>query len=493
MVKNGEMHTKSLRDGRQVYLDGRLIDDHVNHPAFRNAVHTAARLYDFQAQPENIERMTFESPTYGLRVGRMWQLPTSLDELRERRLALEAWAELTCGMLGRSPDHVASVISGMYMGYEQFAAYDKRRAAALREYYEYARDRDLYLSYTIVSPPVDRFRRPGDTDDFGACAVVDEDSAGITLQGVKMLGTATPLANELFVGSIQPLKPGEERYGVSAAVPLNANGLKLLSRRSYEAASQSVFDQPLASQFDENDCVVYFDNVRVPWERVFVYGSVKMAADQWYATPAHVYQNYQCQIRLMVKLRFLVGLARRIAEANAILQFPPVRETLGQLAAQVAMVEAFVFGMESAGVRHDVYWIPNARMLYGAQVLTQQLYPEFIRTIRELAGGALIMLPSSSADLESPITRELVTGIHRSSVSTPVERIRLMKLAWDALGSEFASRHVQYEMFYAGAPMVTRNHAFRTFDWGSAAVLVDSVLRSYAAPVVMGNSLGDSK
>ena len=485
MVKNGEMHLNSLRDGRHVYLDGRLITEHVDHPAFRNAVRTAARLYDFQARPENLERMTFESPRPGLRVGRMWQLPTSLEELRERRMALESWAELTCGMLGRSPDHVASVISGMYMGYEQFAAYDRRRAEALREYYEYARDRDLYLSYTIISPQIDRLRRPGETDNSGecvACAVVDEDSQGITLRGAKMLGTATPLANELFVGAIQPLKPGEERYGVSAAVPLNAKGLQLLSRRSYEAAAQDVFDQPLASQFDENDCVVYFDNVKVSWERVFVYGSVKMAADQWYATPAHVYQNYQCQIRLMVKLRFLVGLARKIAEANGILQFPPVRETLGQLAAQVAMVESFVVGMESAGVRHGKYWIPNAQMLYGAQVLTQQLYPEFIRTIRELAGGALIMLPSSSADLESPITRELVTHVQRSPVSTPIERIKLMKLAWDALGSEFASRHVQYEMFYAGAPMVTRSHAFRTFDWNSAGMLVESLLSTYPAP-----------
>jgi 4-hydroxyphenylacetate 3-monooxygenase len=486
MVKNGEMHISSLRDGRHIYLDGQLITDHVDHPAFRNAVRTAARLYDFQARPENRERMTFDSPKPGLRVGRMWQLPTSLEDLRERRLALEAWAELTCGMLGRSPDHVASVISGMYMGYQQFAAYDRRRADALRDYYEYARDRDLYLSYTIISPQVDRTRGPGETDstdEFLACAVVDEDAQGITLRGAKMLGTATPLANELFVGAIQPLKPGEERYGVSAAVPLNAKGVKLLSRRSYEAAAQSVFDQPLAARFDENDCVVYFDDVRVPWERVFVYGSVKMAADQWYATPAHVYQNYQCQIRLMVKLRFLVGLARKIAEANGIIQFPPVRETLGQLAAQAAMVESFVVGMESAGVRHEQYWIPSARMLYGAQVLTQQLYPEFIRTIRELAGGALIMLPSSVADLESPTTRKLVTHVQRSPVSTPAERIKLMKLAWDALGSEFASRHVQYEMFYAGAPMVTRNHAFRTFDWDAAATLVDGLMSTYVTPV----------
>jgi 4-hydroxyphenylacetate 3-monooxygenase len=485
MVKNGEVHIRSLRDGRQIYLDGQLIVNHVDHPAFRNAVHTAACLYDFQASPENLERMTFDAPKQGLRVGRMWQLPTSVDELRERRMALESWAELTCGMLGRSPDHVASVVSGMYMGYRQFAAYDRQRADALRDYYEYARDRDLYLSYTIVSPQIDRVRRSGEAEnrrDFLACAVVDEDSRGITLAGAKLLGTATPLANELFVGAIQPLKPGEERYGVSAAVPLNATGLRLLSRRSYEAAAQSVFDQPLASRFDENDCIVYFDDVKVPWERVFVHGSVKMAADQWYATPAHVYQNYQCQIRLMVKLRFLVGLARRIAEANDIVQFPPVRETLGYLAAQAAMVESFVVGMESCGVAYEQYWIPNARMLYGAQVLTQQLYPEFIRTIRELAGGALLTLPSSSADLQSPITREWVTYVQRSPVSSPVHRIKLLKLAWDALGSEFASRHVQYEMFYAGAPMITRNHAFRTYDWDAAAKLVDGLMSTYSEP-----------
>jgi 4-hydroxyphenylacetate 3-monooxygenase len=489
MVKNGQMHLNSLRDGRHIYIDGQVVTDHVDHPAFRNAVRTAAGLYDFQAHPQNLERMTFASTKTGARVSRMWQLPTSLEQLTERRRALESWAELTCGMLGRSPDHVASVVSGMYMGSEEFAAYDPQRAAALRDYYEYARDQDLYLSYVIISPPTDRLRRSDEpADELLACAVCDEDALGITLRGAKMLGTAIPLANELMVGAIQPLKPGEERYGVTAMVPLNAKGLKLLSRRSYEAAAHSTFDQPLADRFDENDCVVYFDDVKVPWERVFVHGSVKMATDQWYATPAHVYQNYQCQIRLMVKLRFLVGLARKIAETNGVIQFPTVRETLGQLAAQAAMVESFVVAMEAAGTNYRQYWIPNARMLYSAQVLTQQLYPEFVRTIRELAGGSLIMLPSSSADLECPETRTWVLRVQQSPVSTPVERVKLMKLAWDALGSEFASRHVQYEMFYAGAPMVTRGHAFRTYDWGAAGALVDRLMASYGVPGIHDGS-----
>lgn len=482
-VKNGAQHLDSLRDGRHLFLDGQLIADHTEHPAFRNAVRSAARLYEFQASPEHLERMTFVSPRTGARVNRVWQLPTSHAELVERRKALVSWAELSCGMLGRSPDHVASALSGMYMGLDRFEAYDSRRAAALREYYEYARDADLYLTYVIVNPQADRSKGAGEqADEFLPCGVCDEDSTGITLRGAKMLGTATPLANELLVGSIQPLRPGEEKYAFTAVVPLNAPGLKLLSRRSYEAAAQSSFDQPLASRFDENDCVVYFDQVKVPWERVFVHADVKMSADQWHATPAHVYQNYQCQIRLMVKLRFLIGLARKIAETNGILQFPSVRETLGQLAAQTAMVESFVVGMESAGSYYGRYWIPNKSLLYSAQVLTQQLYPEFVRTIRELAGGGLIMLPSSAADLTSELTCSLATQVQRSPVCTPPERIKLMKLAWDALGSEFASRHTQYEMFYAGTAMVTRNHAFRTFDWETSSRLVEGFMDSYSVP-----------
>ena len=180
--------------------------------------------------------MTFVSPTSGNRVNRMWQLPTSHAELVERRQALEAWAELTCGMLGRSPDHVASCVSGMYMGLDLFERHDPRRAAAVRDYYEYARDNDLYLTYVIISPQADRSKSAGEqSDEFLVAGVCDEDQEGITIRGAKMLGTGCPLANEVFVGAIQPLKPGEEKHSFTAMVPLNAKGLKILSRKSFEA------------------------------------------------------------------------------------------------------------------------------------------------------------------------------------------------------------------------------------------------------------------
>jgi 4-hydroxyphenylacetate 3-monooxygenase len=483
MVKDGTKHIASLRDGRRIFIDGMCVDDHTHHPAFRNAIASAASLYDYQAQPQNLEKMTFTSPTTGNRVSRMWQLPTSLAELVERRQALEAWAELTCGMLGRSPDHVASCISGMYMGLDLFERHSGARASAVREYYEYARDNDLYLTYVIISPQADRSKSAGEqSDEFLVAGVCDEDTQGITIRGAKMLGTGCPLANEVFVGAIQPLKPGEEKHSVTAMVPLNAKGLKILSRKSFEAHAPSTFDSPLSSSFDENDAVLFFDDVKVPWERVFVHNDVQLAQAQWHAIPTHVYQNYQCQIRLMVKLRFLLGLARKIAETNGIVNFPQVRETLGQLAAETAMVEGMVLGMEAGGWHYGKYFVPNKKLLYSAMVLTQQLYPKFVTTLRELSGGGMIMLPSSVDDFANPEIAAHIEQTQRSPVTDSVGRVKLFKLAWDAVGSEFGSRHLQYEMFYAGANMVTRGHAFRTYDWERAVGMVDGLMSRYALP-----------
>src|SRR5258708_12180875 len=113
-VKNGAKHIQSVRDGRSVYLNGKLIHDVSEHPAYRNAVASAGALYDYQSSPDNLERMTFDIGG-GRRVNRSWQLPRSYNELVERRKALVEWAEVSCGFLGRSPDHVASSMSATMM------------------------------------------------------------------------------------------------------------------------------------------------------------------------------------------------------------------------------------------------------------------------------------------------------------------------------------------------------------------------------------------
>jgi len=481
MIKTGSQHIDALKDGRQVYLDGGLVGDVTVHSAFRRTARSIGMLYDFQSHPENLQLMTFEVPGGLERANRIWQLPHNHAELVQRRKALEAWSELHCGFLGRAPDHVASCISGMYMGIEIFEAYDRARAAALAGYYRFARDNELYLTYVIINPQADRSKSASQQEDrFLTAGVVDQDSEGITIRGGKMLATGGVFANEVFVTCIQPLREGDEPYAVSFAVPMNAKGLKILSRKSYEQSATSIFDNPLASRFDENDAILYFDDVKVPWERVFINQDLAMCQRQFHATPAHVYQNYQAQIRLMVKMRFLLGIARRIAETNGIVNFPQVRETLGELAAQNTMVDALVHAMEIKGSVRGAYFVPDAHTLYSAQVLTQQLYAQVITALRELAGGGLIALPSSVADFADNGLCGLIRKTQLSPAASPEDRVKFFKLAWDVVGSEFASRHTQYEMFYAGATFVTKGHSFRTFDWDRCTQMVDHMLDSYS-------------
>ncbi|NQV58707.1 MAG: 4-hydroxyphenylacetate 3-monooxygenase, partial [Alphaproteobacteria bacterium] len=258
MIKTGEQHTRSLQDGRQVYLDGGIVDDVTTHPAFRNIVASVGRLYDFQSRPENRDLMTFAVPEGDGRANRIWQLPHSYEELVTRRRALVAWTELHGGFLGRAPDHVASCIAGMYMGREVFAAYDKERAGVLADYYRHARDNELYLTYVIINPQADRSKPAHEQQgEFLTAGVVDKDAEGITVHGAKMLATGGIMANEVFVTCIQPLQPGDEKYALSFVVPMNAKGLKILSRKSYEAHAPSEFDNPLSHRFDENDAVLF--------------------------------------------------------------------------------------------------------------------------------------------------------------------------------------------------------------------------------------------
>lgn len=480
MLKNGSQHIQSLRDGRTVYVDGRRVEDVTTDPAFKNTVASIAKMFDFHSAPENAEVITYEVRDTGSRANRIWQLPTSYQELVQRRRGLEAWTELHGGFVGRAPDHVASCIAGMAMGQDVFDAYDPARAKALADYYRYARDNDLYLTYVIINPQADRGKAANQQKtEFLSAGIVDRDQEGITVRGAKMLATGGIMANEVFVTCIQPLQPGDEKYALSFAIPMNAKGLKILSRKSYEAAASSVFDYPLSSRFDENDAVIYFDDVKVPWDRVFIVENIEMCQRQFHATPAHVYQNYQAMIRLSVKLRFLLGIGRRIGETNGILGFPQVREILGQLAAEAAMVDALVVAMETKGHQRGAYFVPDAHTLYAAQVLAQQLYPKFVGALRELAGGGMIMLPSSVRDFDVPELAALIEKTQQSPAADAVQKVKFYKLAWDAVGSEFGSRHLQYEMFYAGATFVTKGHSFRTYDWSKASALLDRMLATY--------------
>ncbi len=243
MARSGSQFLSGLDDGRTIFINGERVERVTEHPAFKNAARSIADLYDFQSKPENVDAMTFASPKTDTRVSRMWQLPTCYDDLVARREALTAWAESHFGYMGRSPDHVASTLAAFYMGSDVYEEHGAERAQAVRDYYEYARDRDLYLSYVIIDPQGDRSKSRGEGGNADlTVSVCGEDSEGITLRGAKMLGTGAVLSDEILVSTLRPMKDGEEKWAFTAMLPMNARGLKILSRRSYEAAATPDFD-----------------------------------------------------------------------------------------------------------------------------------------------------------------------------------------------------------------------------------------------------------
>lgn len=477
--KSGADHIESLKDNRTIYINGEAIQDVTSHSAFKQSVASSARLYDMQCAPEHVDQLTFKSPTSNGLVNIMWQLPTSYEELVKRREGLYTMAESHAGFMGRSPDHLASALGGQVMGLNVFEEYSPEYANNLSNYYQYIRDNDLALTYVIINPQNGRVEGANGLEDDMTMRVVAEDEDGITVRGAKMLGTSGIMANEVFVASLQPLRPGQELNATSFALPMDTEGLRILSRKSYEQNAVSMFDNPISSQFDENDALIYFDDVKVPRNRLFVNQDIDMCRKQFHDTPGHVFQNYQSQIRLTVKLKFLLGVAYKITETIGTVNMPPVKATLGKLASEVTTVEALLKGMEVDGSHFGDYFVPNKHMLYSAQVYTQELYPAFVNTIRDLAGGSLIMLPSSVRDFDNPVMLDVINKTQITDGVTPRDRVKFLKLAWDVLGSEYAGRHQQYEMFYAGAQFVTRGHSHRSFDWNSVKGMVDDMLASY--------------
>src|SRR5258707_8913199 len=114
-IKTGQDHIESLHDGRNVYIYGSPVADVTTHKAFRNTIRTVAALYDFQAQPDVADTLTFASPDTGRRINRCWQLPDSYAQLVQRRQAVAASAGLKFAFMGRSPDHLASCIGSIVM------------------------------------------------------------------------------------------------------------------------------------------------------------------------------------------------------------------------------------------------------------------------------------------------------------------------------------------------------------------------------------------
>jgi 4-hydroxyphenylacetate 3-monooxygenase len=478
MLVRGKDKIDRIRDGRKVYIGSERVDDVTAHPAFKEGAQTISRLYDLKADPERQALFSFEES--GERYSLYWLRCKTREDLSRRMICCKAIADATFGLIGRSPDHVAGIVTGLAMN---ASVLDQLRAGFgqnLVNYYDFVRKNDIYLSYAVTPPSGLRSTQlyPGQQREDPSLKVVREEDDGVVISGMKMLATGAVYADEVWIGNLAPLDDKRMAESITCAIQLNVPGLSLWARQPYALHAASAIDYPLSFRYDETDSVLVCDEVKVPWERVFLHNNAAMSRTIYLETPANCYANHQSNVRFWAKMGLLVGLASRTCAANGVDKIPAVREVLGRLAALEATIAALVHGQIDAFESWpDGYATPNRRMMYAALNWCQEHHSEVIDILRSLMGGVPLQMPASSSIVDDPELKALFEKWWSTPTLAAMDRMKLYKLGWDLTGSEFAGRHSLYEKFYAGNSVLVRNSCDREAPWDHFHAIVDRALK----------------
>jgi 4-hydroxyphenylacetate 3-monooxygenase len=491
MLVSGERKLERMRDGRVVFIGAERVDDVTSHPAFRTGAQTIAGLYDLKADPARRDQFSFEED--GERFSLYWLRCRSRDDLARRMRCCKAIADATYGFIGRSPDQVSGLITGLAMNASLLDGLRPGFGQNLLRYYERARADDLYLSFAVTPASgrksADLF--PGQQRDDPNLQVVAEDNSGVVVSGMKMLATSAIYADEVLIGNLTPIDESLKSEAITAALPLNAPGVSLWSRQPYAMAARHEADYPMSYRFDETDSVLVCEQVKIPWERVFLHNDAVMSRRIYIETPANCYQNHQSNIRFWAKMGLIVGVASRICQANGTDKIPAVRELLGRLASLEALIGGLVQGqIEAWEAWPEGFATPNRRIMYAALNWCQEHHTEIIDALRTLLGGYPLVMPASIDVMTDEALRDRFERWWKTASIEAGERHKLYKLAWDLVGTEFAGRHMLYEKFYAGSSIVVRNQNDREAPWQHFHAVVDRLLGSIETPDVGGRARG---
>lgn len=439
----GEEYLKSLQDGREIYIYGERVKDVTTHPAFRNAAASVAQLYDALHKPEMQDSLCWNTDTgSGGYTHKFFRVAKSADDLRQQRDAIAEWSRLSYGWMGRTPDYKAAfgcalgANPGFYGQFEQNA----------RNWYTRIQETGLYFNHAIVNPPIDR-HLPTDKVKDVYIKLEKETDAGIIVSGAKVVATNSALThyNMIGFGSAQVMGENPD-FALMFVAPMDADGVKLISRASYEmvaGATGSPYDYPLSSRFDENDAILVMDNVLIPWENVLIYRDFDRCR-RWTMEGgfARMYPLQAC-VRLAVKLDFITALLKKSLECTGTLEFRGVQADLGEVVAWRNTFWALSDSMCSEATPWvNGAYLPDHAALQTYRVLAPMAYAKIKNIIERNVTSGLIYLPSSARDLNNPqIDQYLAKYVRGSNGMDHVQRIKILKLMWDAIGSEFGGRH----------------------------------------------------
>jgi 4-hydroxyphenylacetate 3-monooxygenase len=443
-------YLESLRDEREIWIYGERVKDVTTHPAFRNTARMLGRMYDALHDERKSILCTETDTGSGGYTHKFFRPSHNVDELVAARDAIAEWARVSYGWMGRSPDYKAAFLATLGANPEFYDPFQDNA----RRWYKKVQEEVTFVNHAVVNPPVDRNKELADVRDV-YMRVEKETDGGIIVSGAKVVATTSTLTNYNFIANngIPPVKTKD--FAFVCIVPTGAPGLKLFCRPSYEmtaAAMGSPFDYPLSSRLDENDSILVFDKVFVPWENVFAYGDLHKV-NHFFPKSGFLprFMFHGC-VRLAVKLDFIAGLLLKAVDATGSKEFRGVQAQVGEVLAW----RNLFWGLTDAMARTTTPWTPGyvlPNLDYGLayRVAASSIYPRLREIVENVLASALIYLPSNAADFKQPEIRKYLDQYVRGSNGyTSVDRVKLMKLVWDAMGTEFGGRHELYERNYFG-------------------------------------------
>ena len=444
--------------------------DVTTHPKTARMAKTLAGIYDLQHTPEYHERMTFKSPTSGDPVALSYLVPETHEDLLRRRGASEIVAQSCHGMLGRTPDYVNIQVTASRQLAHLYGSNDNRHGDNLRNYHEYVRERDLCLTHAFGHPQVDRSLTLAELPDpYTAVGVVDRTSEGVIVRGAKLLATLAPFSDEIFAPVYRPLRPDHEedrKYCIGFAIPVATPGLKFICRPSHDMG-RPLADYPLSGQYDEMDAMAIFDDVLIPWERVFVHDDIELA--NLTVQKATLWRQYMQQVsaKNIAKLEFILGIVHGITEAIGIGGYAHVQEKTTEVIDTLETVRAYMRAAEADAAPYEGEGIwPAADPWISMRHWYPDAYARVATIVEHLAAGGLMLTPTED-DMAGPLAGDIGKYYQGASIDAK-KKVRLFRLAWDLIGTQFGSRQTLYERFFNGDVVQLRQRRYSTYDYSRA-------------------------
>ena len=474
-VRTGNEVIERLRaEPPSLWVEGCQITDPTSHPRTANAAASLAALYDLQNRADLTDVMTFESPTSGERVGMSFIVPRTKDDLERRSAMNKVWADATLGFMGRSPDYMNVNVMGAGTAAAYFDRCDPRFGRNIAAYFEYVRENDLALTHALTSPQVDRSRQINELPDpFIALGLVRETSDGIVVRGARMLATL-PISDEILIFPSTVLKGGDDLkpYALAFAIPNNTKGLSFQCREPLDLG-RSHIDHPLGSRFDEMDAMVFFDDVVVPWDRVFLMNDIELANNAYAATTSVLHMAHQVVNLKVAKTEAFLGVLQAIVDMIGSGGAQHVQEMIAEVIVTVEIMKSLKVASEQGATLNGYGVMTPARgPLDAARNWYPNVYKRLIEIMQLIASSGLIMIPTN-ADLNGPRGADIAKYLQGAKGSAD-ERVRLFRLGWDMSISGFGGRQALYERFFFGDPVRMRQALYGIYDRSDAVSRVQA-------------------